>query len=480
MSLEYRGFRPRGVNPALVTPFGKDEEVDEFALRRLVRAVLPFVDGLVPNGTTGEFTSLTVEERQRVLEVVLDEVRGRRPVIAGTGAASTQEAIALARHAEAAGAAAILVVTPYFLHPADKGVYQHFHEVATSVDLPVILYNIPQTVDAFLPRQVVEDLADLPNVVGLKDSSGHLPYTMEVLEMVGDRLTVLVGHDEVVLPALAGGCGGMILASANVFPEIWQKVYRAVQAGDLETARFYQRQVQKLARIFCRHGGGLAVKAALNLMGLQVGQARRPFRIGGSLTHETRAEIQLELEKLGKIAPQDVAFAVPDGPLAARWQALDLLPEAIGSAKLRLGTGTAGEEPERVQIDLIAGPKDGPLGDAYAYQLTYPRHGYEALTTILEPNLTVRPSTLILPANPLRDLRQANMVYGPVQAAVGKAIADALAEGVIPPEAMEKDVMVVQAAVHPKALDRHALYHAAYRAASAAIRQAFGGRTAES
>ncbi|MGQ9569039.1 MAG: formaldehyde-activating enzyme, partial [Anaerolineae bacterium] len=189
---------------------------------------------------------------------------------------------------------------------------------------------------------------------------------------------------------------------------------------------------------------------------------------------------QLELEKLGKIAPQDVAFEVPDGPLAARWQALDLLPEAIGSAKLRLGTGTAGEEPERVQIDLIAGPKDGPLGDAYAYQLTYPRHGYEALTTILEPNLTVRPSTLILPANPLRDLRQANMVYGPVQAAVGKAIADALAEGVIPPEAMEKDVMVVQAAVHPKALDRHALYHAAYRAASAAIRQAFGGRTAES
>ncbi|NLE75795.1 MAG: dihydrodipicolinate synthase family protein, partial [Chloroflexi bacterium] len=133
MSLEHRGFRPRGVSPALVTPFDKNEEIDEFALRRLVRSVLPHVDGLVPNGTTGEFTSLTVEERQRVLEIVVDEVRGRRPVIAGTGAPSTREAVAMARHAQAAGAAACLVVTPYFLHPSDKGVYQHFYEVAQAV-----------------------------------------------------------------------------------------------------------------------------------------------------------------------------------------------------------------------------------------------------------------------------------------------------------------------------------------------------------
>ena len=474
MSLQYKGFRPGGVSPALVTPFDKDEALDEFALRRLVRWVLPHVDGLVPNGTTGEFTSLSVPERQRVLEVVLDEVRGRRPVIAGTGAASTQEAITLARHAERAGAAACLVVTPYFLHPSDKEVYQHFYEVAQAVDLPIILYNIPQTVDAFLSRQVVEDLADLPNVVGLKDSSGHLPYTMEVLEMAGDRLTVLVGHDEVVLPALAGGCGGMILASANVFPEIWQQVYRATREGDLETARYYQRQVQKLARIFCRHGGGLAVKAALNMMGLQVGTARKPFKVGGSLIHEARAEIQLELEKLGKIAPEEGPFLVPDGPLASRWAALELSAEVVEGAGLRLGTGATGIEPEWVQMDLVAGPKGGPLGDAYAYQLTYPRHGFEALTAILEPNLTIRPPTLILPTNPLRDLRQANMVYGPVQSAVGKAIADALAEGVISAEAMETEVMMVQAAVHPKALDRHALYHAAYQATAAAIRQAFG------
>ena len=224
----------KGVFPALVTPFTKEGELDEAALRKLVRFCLPHVDGFVPCGTTGEFVYMSPDERQRVLEVVLDEVGGAKPVIAGTGAAGTREAIELASAAKEAGASACLVVTPYFLHPSDKGVYQHFYEIAKAVDIPIILYNIPQAVDRYLPREVIEDLADIPNIVGLKDSSGNLTYTMEVLEFAGDRINVLVGHDEVVLPALAGGASGMILASAQVFPEIWQRVYKAVQEGDLE------------------------------------------------------------------------------------------------------------------------------------------------------------------------------------------------------------------------------------------------------
>ena len=129
--------------------------------------------------------------------------------IAGTGAAGTRQAIELARNAKEAGAAACLVVTPYFLHPSPKGIYQHFYDIATAVDVPIILYNIPQVVDAYLPRRVVEDLADIPNVVGLKDSSGNLTYTMEILEYAGDRIDVFVGHDEVVLPALAGAQTGL-------------------------------------------------------------------------------------------------------------------------------------------------------------------------------------------------------------------------------------------------------------------------------
>jgi formaldehyde-activating enzyme len=140
---------------------------------------------------------------------------------------------------------------------------------------------------------------------------------------------------------------------------------------------------------------------------------------------------------------------------------------------MQVGTGSAGKDVESVQIDLLCGAKDGPLGEAWAYQLTYPRHGLEALTTILEPNLTVRPSTLIVPTHELKDLRQANMIYGPVQNAVAKAIVDKLAESTIPQAIMHTHVMFVQATVHPQALDRRILRHNAYEATCAAIDNAF-------
>jgi 4-hydroxy-tetrahydrodipicolinate synthase len=468
-------FRPGGVNPALVTPFAKDESVDEAAFRRLIRHVIGHVDGLVPCGTTGEFNYLTPEESKRLVQITVEEAQGK-PVIAGTGAAGTKLAIQLGRDAQEAGATACLVVTPFFLHPSDKGIYQHFYEIATALPaMPIILYNIPQVVDAYLPRRVVEDLADIPNVVGLKDSSGNLTYTMEILEYAGDRIDVLVGHDEVVLNALAGGASGMILASAQVYPETWQAILHAVREGDLETARELQRRVQKLSRIFCRYGGGVAVKQALRMMGLDAGRPRSPLKgAGGALIHEDRAEIQLELERLGKIKAPDAEYLVPDGPLADRFVSVGVDAKAIQAHTMRTGAGSAGEGVEAVQIDLLCGTKDSPLGEAWAYQLTYPRHGFEALTTILEPNLTVRPSTLIVPANELKDLRQANMIYGPVQNAVARAIVDKLAAWVIPETTMHTHIMIVQAAVHPQALDRRLLHLSAYAATCAAIDAAFG------
>jgi 4-hydroxy-tetrahydrodipicolinate synthase len=467
-------FRPGGVNPALVTPFARDQSVDEEAFRTLIRHVIDDVDGLVPCGTTGEFNYLTPEENKRLVQIAVEEAQGK-PVMAGTGAAGTKLAIELARSAQDVGATACLIVCPYFLHPSDKGIYQHYHQIAQAVpEMPIILYNIPQVVDAYLPRRVVEDLADIPNIVGLKDSSGNLTYTMEILEYAGDRIRVLIGHDEVVLNALAGGASGMILASAQVYPEVWQAVLRAIQCGDLVTARALQRQVQKLSRIFCRYGGGVAVKQALKMMGVNAGRPRSPLKsVGGALLHEDRAEIQLELERLGKLPSSSSEYQHPSGPLASRFQGVGLDAETIRAAGMRAGTGSAGEGVEAVQIDLLCGAKDGPMGEAWAYQLTYPRHGFEALTTILEPNLTVRPSTLIVPTSELKDLRQANMIYGPVQNAVAKAIVDRLAEGVIPEATMHTDVMFVQAAVHPQALDRRVLHHNAYRATGVAIDNAF-------
>jgi 4-hydroxy-tetrahydrodipicolinate synthase len=146
-----------GVFPALVTPFDRETEaVDEEAYRRLIRHALPDVNGIVTSGTTGEFPYLTREEQRRLVEIGVEEADGK-PVIAGCGASSTQEALTLARDAKESGASAALIVTPYFLHPSDKGVYQHFYDIATSVDLPIVLYNIPQVMDAYLPRTVVED-----------------------------------------------------------------------------------------------------------------------------------------------------------------------------------------------------------------------------------------------------------------------------------------------------------------------------------
>ncbi|MBN1179964.1 MAG: dihydrodipicolinate synthase family protein [Anaerolineae bacterium] len=468
------GLSLKGVFPALVTPFARQTEaLDEEAFRALIRHALPNVDGVVTSGTTGEFPYLTREEQRRMVVIAREEV-GDKLVIAGCGASGTAQALALAADAKDAGADAVLVVTPYFLHPSDKGLYQHYYDIATQVDIPLILYNIPQVMDAYLPRTVVEDLADLPNVIGLKDSSGNLTYTMELLEFAGDRIDFLIGHDEVVVSALAGGVTGMILASAQIYPEVWQEVMRLMDAGNLVEARALQRKVQKLSRIFCRYGGGVAVKAALNMMGVDAGVPRRPLKsAGGALLHETRAEIQLELEKLGKIETQDFPFDYPTGDLAGRFGDLELSAEAIHAHGLRVGSGVAGEGVERVQLDLIAGGKDTPLGDAYALQLTYPLHGREALTTILEPGLTVRPSTLLLPTLPQKNLRQANMIYGPAQAALARAIVDALEAGTLP-AAAQNDVMVVLATVHPKALDRHALYHSVYDAAQAAVAQAFG------
>jgi 4-hydroxy-tetrahydrodipicolinate synthase len=467
-------FLPGGVNPALVTPFSRDQSVDEEAFRNLIRHVLPAVDGLVPCGTTGEFNYLTPEESKRLVQIAVEESRGK-PVIAGTGAPGTKQAIELARNAQEVGATACLIVCPYFLHPSDKGIFQHYYTIAKTLpDTPIILYNIPQVVDAYLPRRVVEDLADIPNVVGLKDSSGNLTYTMEILEYAGDRIKVLIGHDEVVLNALAGGASGMILASAQVYPATWQAVLRAVNGGDLETARTLQRRVQKLSRIFCRYGGGVAVKQALKMMGVDAGRPRSPLKaVGGALLHEDRAEIQLELEKLGMIQHPPTGLRMSKVPLASRFESVGLSAETVASQGLHIGTAKAGDGAEAVQIDLVCGPKDGPMGEAWAYQLTYPRHGFEALTTILEPNLTVRPSTLIVPSNELKDLRQANMIYGPVQNAVARAIVDKLTEGVLPEHLAFTDVMFVQASIHPQALDRRILHRNTYQATCTALENAF-------
>jgi len=476
--IRIKKFNLEGIFPALVTPFKNEVEINEEALRRLVNFVVDKgVTGVVPVGTTGEFVYLLTEERKRVLEIVVDEVNGRVPVIAGTGASSTMEAIELSRHARDVGADVALVVTPYYLRSADKGVHQHFYEVAKATDLPIVLYNIPQCTGELLSREVVEDLAQIENVVGLKDSSGNLPYMLELLNFVGDKINIVCGHDEVVLPALASGAKGAILASANVIPDIWIRLYQAVQKEDFDSARKLQMSAQKLARIFCRHGGAVAVKAALTMMGVDVGKVRRPLVSGGVLSLEVKEEIRMELEKLGEIKPRQMEAKIETlKPLKGRFQDLGITVQNTKQSRLLAGEASVGERREKSHISLVAGPKQGPVGYAWARALTNPEPGHEALTAILEPNLSVKPITLIVPAVKIESLRQASIVYGPVQSAVGKAVSDAVEENMIPREVLENYAVIVKAIIDPEALDRQALFTNTYEAVTFALINAFGRR----
>jgi formaldehyde-activating enzyme len=175
------------------------------------------------------------------------------------------------------------------------------------------------------------------------------------------------------------------------------------------------------------------------------------------------------------VATPEVSMPIAQGPLVQRFADVGLSAETLQTGGVRLGSATSGEGVEQVHVDLVAGFKAGAVGEAYALQLTYPRQGHEALTAILEPNLTVRPPTLIVPTVALKNLRQANMVYGPTQAAVGKAIVDGLAEKWVPQAAMDDEVILAQVTIHPHALDRHELYWNAYQAMSAALKSAYGG-----
>ena len=470
-------FKPEGIFPALVTPFTDDgKSIDEERLRALVNHCIELgVHGVVPCGTTGEFVNLTVDERKRLLEVVLDEVNGRVPVIAGTGASGTDQALEMTKYAKDLGADAALIVTPFYLKPADRGIYEHYDTIASKVELPIILYNIPQCTGVQLTWQMVEDLAQIPNIVGLKDSSGQLRYILAVLEKVRDKINVLCGHDEVVLAALAAGCSGAILASANVIPDIWVQIYNHVKNGELQKARELQYKVQKIARIIAG-SGAVGTKEALNMMKIKVGPVRSPLSVGGELIYEAREELRLDLEKIGKIKPKPITFEITEKPVEERFTAINITPDVIKDFKLRVGEALAGKDSEVAHIDLLLGKKDGPLGEAFAKAKASPTPGHEPLLAILEPNLTVKPVTLIVPTVRITSMRQASMVYGPAQTAVAKAVIDSVADGTIPKEAVEELIIIANVFVHPTAVDRQRVYINNYKAMRHAIRKAVEGR----
>ncbi|MBM4466086.1 MAG: formaldehyde-activating enzyme [Chloroflexi bacterium] len=461
----------KGIFPALATPFTRDDRVDEEAFRMLIRHVLPHVDGVVPAGTTGEFVYLTEAEKRRVIDIAVDEVGGRVPVVAGTGCASTRDTVALTQYAKDAGATAALVVAPFYFKPTFNEVYEHY-EAVNEVGLPIILYNIPQCAGTHFQWWTAEGMAYLDNVVGIKDSSGDAPFLMALFEKIKGQVGIFCGHDEIVVAALAAGADGAILASANLIPDIWQKIYSAVQEGDLIMAQDWQARVQKLVRIIMRKGATQAVKEGLRMMGLEMGNSRHPIMPGGEFEREDYEELRVQLEGLGKIPRAEVQYDLGQGRLVkTRFFATPQTPRQVEDFTLRVGEGFSGPPFfEIAHIDLLLGVKEGPVGKAIARALGEPRPAHE-LRIISE-----RPRTLLVPTVTVRTKKQAGHVYDDAARGISLAIEASIEDGSLPEGALDDLAMIANVFVHPAAANRKRIEFNNYKAMRAAIRKAIEGR----
>lgn len=257
----------RGAMVAIVTPF-RNDQIDEKALRDLIEfQIANGTDAIVPCGTTGESATLTHEEHDRVIEVTIDVVKKRVPVIAGTGSNNTAEALRLTKHAYESGADGVLIVCPYYNRPTQEGLYQHFKTIAESVPVPIIPYNIPSRTGVNLMPDMVAKLAKIENIVGIKESSGSIKQMSDVINLCGSDFAVLSGDDIFTLPLMAMGGAGVISVVSNVVPADMAGLVDAFVAGDMDRARTLHHKMSALIDALFIEVNPIPVKAALSLMG---------------------------------------------------------------------------------------------------------------------------------------------------------------------------------------------------------------------
>ncbi len=495
----------KGVFPALVTPYNKDEEIDDQAFKHLIRHLKKDVNGIVPCGTTGEFMYLTDAEKRHVIDLAVDEVEGEIPVIAGTGCPSTKHTLELTQYAKDAGCKAALVVSPFYLKPSFKELYEHY-DALNALDFPIILYNIPQCTGVHKKWWTTEGLAQLENVIGIKDSSGDMAFLMALFEKIKGKISIICGNDEIGMPALAAGADGLILASANLIPDIWQEIFKAVNEGEIAKAQQIQAKIQKLVRIVVRNGANQAVKEGLTMMGLAMGNSRKPVMPGGPFRREDREELRIQLENLEKIIPKSVEFEVREGHvIQSSYPAVPYTPSRITDFTMKVGEGFAGPPAfEVAHIDLLIGVLDGPVGMALEEALE--RQNVEAHDKADnkvndkaddkahekadnkvndkaddKPNgrlriLNQRPKTLLVPTVTVRTKRQAENIYTHAAKGVNLAIEKSVSDGVLPDAILGDICMIANVFVHPAAANRHRIMFNNYKAMLHATRKAIEDR----
>jgi 4-hydroxy-tetrahydrodipicolinate synthase len=294
-----------GCGTALVTPFRQDLSLDEETLRKLVqRQVTAGINFLVPCGTTGESPTLSRQEHLRVVEITVEEARGKVPVLAGAGGYDTREVIELAREIERIGADGILSVTPYYNKPTQEGLYRHYKTIAEGVKLPIIVYSVQGRTGVNVEPATLARLAKIRNIVGVKEASGNIGQMANVLHQVPPHFLVLSGDDAITIPLVALGGRGVVSVVSNEIPGEMTLLAQACLEGDFETARRLQARYLPLMNMNFLESNPIPVKAAMALMGLIEAVWRLPMCPPGK---ENLAKIEAVVEAAGLLKKVPVA-----------------------------------------------------------------------------------------------------------------------------------------------------------------------------
>jgi 4-hydroxy-tetrahydrodipicolinate synthase len=311
----------RGCGTALVTPFHQDGSIDGEALRRLVAwQVESGIDFLVPCGTTGETPTLTREEWLYVIDLTLEAAAGRVPIVAGATSNSTQEAVARAREVAARpGVNAILTASPYYNKPTQEGQYRHFRTIAEAVDKPLILYNVPSRTGTNIEPATLARLAELPNIIGVKEASGNIAQIAEICNAVPEHFSVFSGDDAITLPVIALGGVGIISVASNEIPREMAEMTRAAVNNDWQTARQIHRKYLPLMQANFLESNPLPVKAALAMLNRIEETYRLPLV---PMRRDTRSKLQKILADVGLTSkPVAPSAGVVDFYIYENWMA---------------------------------------------------------------------------------------------------------------------------------------------------------------
>ena len=288
--------RLSGYAPALPTPFGKDGNIDIAAFEQVCHRQLQMgATALVVCGTTGEAPTLSPAEHVTLLQIAVGIARGQVPVIAGAGSNSTSHAIELTKDAETAGADAILSVVPYYNKPTQRGLYEHFHAIAQSTGLPIILYDVPSRTVCGLADETVARLAALPRIIGLKDATGDVTRPLRLRSLVGPNFRLLTGDDATALAFFAQGGNGCISVTSNIAPGLCRNMFLACREGQIATARRWAVPIENLTAVLFKETSPSPLKYALSLRGLMSPRVRLPLV---EVTDATKAEVKAVMAQL--------------------------------------------------------------------------------------------------------------------------------------------------------------------------------------